>query len=215
MAAVGFTEEQKQQAHHVQSAINALLAENRGHEADLERNFVQLGTELATVRADRLWRAWEFTNFSAYMKSLDSRTKAYRSLGIARDLLPHISKEDLLLIGISKAGVLRSMVKGGKPITQELIALARDKTKQELEGAVDKELGLTDESDETAGPWFSFGGAHMQEPERTEFLHTVNVVIRAADLGGEEIASWQETPSLRKKQIMQVLCAEFRSTYEI
>jgi hypothetical protein len=205
------TEEQQQEAARLQAEIAAFLVENREHKAGLEQNFVEIGSRLATIRTGRYWRVWQFKNFSQYMKSLESRTQNYHCLGVARDLLSLVSKEQLVKIGISKASILRAMVKGGKAISPELIAMAQDKTKEELEGAVDKELGLVE--DDTPGKWFSYGGAKMEDAERAEFLRTVNLVVRTADLGGEEIVSWQEVPSLRKKQIVQTLCAEFIATY--
>lgn len=205
-----FTEDQQREAVKLQGEIAVYLASNREHKAGLESNFVEIGSRLSAIRTKRYWLVWQFRNFSQYMKSLDSRTQNYHCLGVARDLLPLVSKEELVKIGISKASVLRAMVKGGKFLSPELIAMARDKTKEELEGAVDKELGLVEDG---PGTWFSFGGAKMEDAERTEFLRTMNLAVRAADLGGEEITNWQEVPSLRKKHIFQTLCAEFIAGY--
>ncbi len=206
-----FTDAQKQQALQLREEISSFLALNREHKEALEGNFVEIGTRLATIRTELYWQIWNHRNFSEFMKSLDSRTQNYHCLGVARDLLPLISKEDLVRIGISKASVLRAMVKGGKSISPELIAMARDKTKEELEGTVAKELGLVEDAEK--GTWFSFGGARMEDEERAEFLRTANLAIREGGLESEEITNWQEVPSLKKKQIIQVICAEFISTY--
>jgi hypothetical protein len=208
-AETAFTEEQKDQAAALQQDIAQLLESNRLHKLNLDTNFVQIGALLDSIRTAQYWRIWGFKNFSAYMKSMESRTQNYHCLGVARDLLPLISMEDLVAMGISKASVLRLMVKGDKPITPELVALARDKTKEELEAAVAQELGLVE--DDTPGKWFSFGGAKMLDEEREEFLHAVNLVALAADLGGEQIVNWQEVPSQRKKEIFRWMCADFIS----
>jgi hypothetical protein len=114
-------------------------------------------------------------------------------------------------MGITKASVLRLLVKGGKPVTPVLVKLAMEGTKEWLEDAVHKELGLV--KDEEPGKWFSYGGARLQDDEREEFLRTVNVVIRESGMGGAEVTKWQDEPSNRKKQIIQLLCAEFLATY--
>lgn len=194
----------------MRAQVESFITATRDHKSGLESTYVEIGDRLAEIRTNRYWLLWGFKNFSKYMQSLESRTQNYHCLGVARDLLPLVLKEDLVRIGISKASVLRAMVKGGKAISAELITMARDQTKEELEGAVAKELGLVKEE---RGPWFSFGGAHMEDAEKEEFLHTMNLVVRAGDLGGEEITNWQDTPSLRKKQIVQVLLAEFQATY--
>jgi hypothetical protein len=202
---------QTEEAEAIRTQLSSFIASNQTHNTDLESNYVEIGDRLAVVRSERYWLLWGFKNFSAFMKSLESRTKNFHSLGVARDLLPLIPKDDLVKIGISKAALLRKMVKGGKSISAELIEIAKTKTKEELEGAVETELGIVQAEDK--GQWFSFGGARMEDGEREEFLRTMNTVIRSAEIEGEEITNWQEVPSVRKKQLIHLLCAEFLSTY--
>lgn len=208
-----FTPEQTQEAEVVRSQIQSYIAANRDHQADLESNYVEIGDRLVAVKTARYWRLWQFKNFSAFMESLDSRTKNYHSMGVARDLLPVVTKADLVVMGISKAALLRKMIKGGKPISAELVEMAKSKTKEELEGAVAVELGLV--ANEEKGDWFSFGGARLDTAEREEFLRTMNTVIRSAEIEGEEITNWQDTPSSRKKELLFLLFAEFLSTYAV
>lgn len=211
MTQQAFTPEQQQQAEVVRAQVESFITATRDHKSGLESTYVEIGDRLAEIRTNRYWLLWGFKNFSKYMQSLESRTQNYHCLGVARDLLPFVSREDLFRIGISKASVLRAMVKGGKTISAELITVARERTKEELEGAVSKELGLVE--DDEPGVWFSFGGAKMTDQEKAEFLTTMNTVVRAGDFLGEEITNWQTVPSRRKKLIMQTLCAEFLSTY--
>lgn len=206
-----FTDDQKLQAGTLKAEIESFIHLNRLHKVSLESNFVEIGDRLATVRTGRYWLMWGFKTFGKFMDSLESRTQNYHCLGVARDLLQYVSKADLVEMGISKATALRLLVKGGKPVTAEIVVMAKEKTEEELKGAVAKELGLVE--DEEPGTWFSYGGARLADDEREEFLRTMNTVIRSAEIGSEEITNWQETPSRRKKEIIHLLCAEFLSSY--
>jgi hypothetical protein len=211
MTDLAFTTEQTAEANEIYEQVRSLIAANQQHQVGLESNFVEIGIRLAAIKANRYWKMWKFQNFSSFMLSLDSRSKNYASMGVALDLLPVVPKENLVAIGIGKAALLRQLMRHGKRLSEELLAEARSLTKEQLEGRVAQELGLVKEE---KSPWFAFGGANLSPEESAEFLRTVNLVVRVAELGGPEIVNWQDEPPNRKKQIVHLLCAEFLATYQ-
>src|SRR5580658_3941880 len=120
-----YTPEQLAEAETLHAQIKDFIAHNRSNQISQEENYVGIGMHLAAIRTARYWRIWGFKNFSAFMESLDSRTKNYNSMGVVRDLLPLVTKDDLVQMGISKAALLRKMVKGGKTISARLVEMAK------------------------------------------------------------------------------------------
>jgi hypothetical protein len=206
-----FSDEQKAQAESMRAELAELLKSVREQKTATETSFVAIGQRLANIRTRLYWKLWGFANWTEFMESIDSRTQCYHAFGVARDLLAHVSETDLLAIGITKAALLRTLIKGGKFPTPEIIALAKEKSKDELEDKIHTELGIVE--DEEPGDWFSYGGARLNEEEKKEFLLTANAAIRAAGIDNEEITKWQDVPSIVKKLIMRALCAEFLSSY--
>lgn len=77
--------------------------------------YVRLGGLLADVKDKTLWRH-EHKSFDAYMISLAERyqrgkTQLYNYMRCVRDLRPHVTVNDLLLMGVRKAETLRFVMK--------------------------------------------------------------------------------------------------------
>lgn len=77
--------------------------------------YVRLGGLLADVKDKTLWKH-EYKSFDSYMVSLAEKynrgkTQLYNYMRCVRDLRPHVSVNDLLLMGVRKAETLRFVMK--------------------------------------------------------------------------------------------------------
>lgn len=200
-----FSEDQVKAAERVKEQIEHVLGQIRNQQSNLEADFIRLGGALVEVHANQFWILWGFKSFSRYLISLEpmvklGRTQLYNCLGIARDLLPVVSPEDLEVIGVSKASILRKMLKAGKRPSAELIEIAKRETMERLEGEVAEETGMRRDGDK--GRWHSFGGAYYTEDEWEEFIRASNVAAMTDPTLNKRVTHWEHLEWWVKKEIM-------------
>lgn len=199
-----YSPEQKAAAAAALAKVDELADAVGGHVLGLETNFVRLGTAMNEVYRHQYWMVGGHGSFGKYLKSLEprvkrGRTQLYHCLGIVQDLLPYVTEDQLVEIGITKAILLRKALAAGTDV-EELVEQAKTATKDELEELV----GDKSEADDGPGTWMSFGGARYTDDERQEFMRAVNITLRTdppIDIGGSA-KKWSEVPPQAKKEVL-------------
>src|SRR5271165_1107428 len=95
--------------------VDSLLDETRLGQERLHRNFIEIGIALLEVDKSRAWMLRSHSS-DAYIKSCETRfgkgrTALYSFKSVAEHLLPHLSADRLLAIGISKAQPLAQYIR--------------------------------------------------------------------------------------------------------
>src|SRR6185312_9710828 len=143
----------------------------------LQRDYVDVGVVLIEVRDAKAWLIRDFHSFEAYLKDIGEklrkgRTALYMYAAVAERLLPSISREDLVEMGVTNAGILAQMVKlTGKKPSQALVEKAKRLKEGELRSAVADFSGLR-ASDES-GEYFHLGEVYFEDGELEEFMRAV------------------------------------------
>lgn len=207
--------QREQDAFLISSELAVLLNDIRRGELALASNFARLGSLLVQIRAKRYWQLWGFHSWSAYIESIrgsveKGRSQLYQVIGVAEQLLPVVSEQELVEMGISKAIELKRLLKstGVKP-SPEVVAKAKDPavTIQELRA----ELATSTHSDEfpRPGTWYDLGGFYATPEERQEIERGFNCAIHTDPVIPLDWPEWA-----RKKEVVTRLAQEYLATYE-
>ena len=213
-----FTPEEKEAAAQTRSELDKVLGSIEGQQKQLETDFVKLGALLTKIQENALWLLWEFKSYNKFLKSIEpkvmkGRTHLYACSKIAAQLLPHMSEEELLSTGITKASALAAAVKqSGKRPSDELIAKAKDPaiTAEKFDQFIGGELGTRDDYEE--GTWYALQGVFFTESEREEFDRIIKLACHVDPPLKQEV-NWREATAGDRKTLLQKLMMEFYSTY--
>lgn len=191
------------------------IVENIGDkQAWLEMGWIKLGMLVHWVREMKYWRDYGFENFPGFVEDIASkvnrkRSYIYQCKGIAEKLLPQLSAETLIDIGITKAGELKKYaVHSGKLIPDDMLEKVKSaKTKtHEVKAIVQTALNPAPEE---SGRWYDFGGFYLTTDERTLLEETFKLALQDSD---QPVAT--DLPDhVQRKIVMMRLCAEYYSTY--
>ena len=201
----------RREAEALLARVDELLDRARSGRNALNSTYVEIGVALDAVENTRAWMQVA-RSYDGYIRDHceprfgKSRTQLYGARSAAKYLLPHMTPEQLVEIGISKAMPLAQYTKrsGGKlPVNL-------------IESAMDPEVGVeefkasiaeTQHDKPEKGKWYDFGGAFLTADEKIEM-----------DAGLERAETIEPLPKgcpswMIRKIVMQRLIAEFLSTY--
>lgn len=209
---VRFTDEDQQQAQATAEDIEKFLSSIKADEEELAAGYVKLGVLLLAVRSKRYWLLWNFTSFGSYLESIrqrieKGRTQVYALIGAVEKLLPVVGEERLVQMGVSKAYELKKLLSSGRPLSEDLIEKAADKSTgvQEIRAAVFEEQHA--KADEK-GRYFDFGGCFLSEDERAEIVAAIETAKRTDPPIQPDLPAW-----IQLKEVMLRFAREYQSTY--
>ena len=190
--------------------VDALLDDSRATQDHLARNFIQIGIALLEVDKSRAW-VLRAKSSDQYIKNCEGRfgkgrTALYNFKSVAENLLPHVSEQKLLEMGISKAQPLAQYTRrsGGK-LPESLINEALDPkvSVDEFRASIAEAQHEKPEK----GKWYDLGGFYCTADEKIEI-----------DMGLERAETIEPLPEnipvwMARKIAIQRLVAEFLATY--
>lgn len=209
-----FTSEEKAEAASVQKDIELITKTILQEKQSLESNFVKLSQKIDLVRRKKYWLLGDFKNFGEYIEDCETRfglkhSQLYVGMKVTRNLLPSVPENELVDMGISKAGVLSKYVEqsGQRSIPEEIMVTARDpkKTREELDAQVNSRLHNVSPQ---KGKWFSLGGFFCSEDEKKEIEDAWELAAAIDPVISNAIPDWMQ---LKEKQLR--LAREFFSSY--
>ncbi len=197
-------------ARRLLARVDGLLDTARDGRESLQKTYVEIGLALSDVEKSRAWIAGNFHSFEAYIKQCEgrfgrARTQLFGYKSVAERLLPEVSKEKLIEIGISRAMPLAQYVKRtGKPVG-DLLNKALDPSVgvDEFRAAVAE----SEHSKPEKGKWFDLGGFFCTKEEREEIERGLRAAERNEPLP-ENTSEW-----MTRKIVVQRLVQEFLSSY--
>lgn len=199
------------QAKALLARVDGLLDDARNGRDSLHRTYVEIGLAIDEVEKSKAWMI-RFRSFDNYVKDHceprfgKSRTQIYGAKAVAHYLLPEVTKDQLVEMGISKAMPLAQYTrrKGSSP-SQDLINKALDPKIDiaEFRAAISEAQHEKPEK----GKWYDFGGAFLTADEKIEMEACFELAETIEPLP-EDAPDW-----LIRKIVMQRLVAEFNSTY--
>jgi hypothetical protein len=155
-----------------------------------------------------------YKTFGDYLDECEKRfgvghSQLYVGMKVVRNLLPTVKEEDLVEIGITKAGILSKYVEqsGQSEIPLSLLELAKhpETNSERLDAEVNSILhNVTSEK----GKWFSVPGFFCTEDERQEILDALELAGNIDPLVPRNIPAWQQT-----KEKMLRMAREFLGSY--
>jgi len=211
-----FTAEQRARADKLLAEINAAIDYATQTHDQLQHSFVRLGLHLSEVKKSQFHLVYGFTSWPRFIADLGERfkkgrTQLYHVVGVAEKLLPSVDADTLEKIGISKALVLKNVVKRtGLPPGQELVDAAADPgtTEKALRRAVTETLGIPDE--QRKGKWFEGVEGFYAEPGEIDEIERAFAV---ADRIDPPLA--KDLPdSVRRKERLLRMARSFLAEFE-
>ena len=188
--------------------VDGLLDRAKENRENQERTFVEIGIALLDVKNTQAWLLSGQHSFDSYVKGCEtrfgkSRTQLYGAKAVAERLLPAVSKEQLIDMGISRAMPLAMYVKNTGKSAQPLVASALDPQKDVTEFRA--EIAEAAHAPTEKGKWYDLGGFFCSAPEREEIER---VFAQAGSDLPAEAPDW-----MRRKVVVQRLVAEFVSAW--
>lgn len=211
--AQSFSDQDKAEAKHIEHKISEITKVILSEKQSLDSNFVKLSQLIDEVRRKKYWLLGNYKTFGDYLTDCEKRfqighSQLYVGMKIVRNLLPSVSEEDLIGIGISKAGVLSKYVEqsGQSVIPEDILEAAKTKKTDELDGLVNSRLHnvLPEES----GKWRAIGGFYADESEWEEITSALQLAASIDPVIPNSIPSWQQT----KERVLR-LSREFLSSW--
>lgn len=201
----------RQKQEQLLDRVDALLDETRLGQEKLHRNFIEIGLALDAVENSKAWML-RAKSYDSYIRERceprfgKSRTQLYGYRSVAKNLLPYLSAEKLMEIGISKAQPLATFVKNsGKKPPDTLLEAAKN-TRVGVEEFRATIAEITHDGAEK-GKWLDMGGFYCTADEKIEI-----------EMGLERAETIEPLPAdapvwLARKVAIQRLVAEFLATY--
>ena len=189
--------------------VDALLDNARNGREFLERTFMDIAIALDEVETSKAWLLVSHS-YDGYIKSCEgrfgkSRTQLYMYRAVAKNLLPAMSKDELIAIGISKAGPLSQHVKRtGKNPSTELLRAANNPEVGVEEFRAEIAAASNTPLDEK-GKWYEpFGGFYVSPEERAEFERVIALAREQASIP-EDCPEWFQKKLIAQAMVMELL----------
>lgn len=197
-------------ARSLLARVDGLLDTARDGRDSLQRTYVEIGLALDEVENTKAWMLVSHS-FDGYIREHcepkfgKSRTQIYGAKAVAHHLLPEISKDQLVEMGISKAMPLAMYVKRTGKSAVQLLEKALDSKVDvsEFRAAIAEAQHEKPEK----GKWFDLGGFFCTKEEREEIERGLRSAENQEPLPAD-ISDW-----LKRKIVIQRLVSEFLSTY--
>jgi hypothetical protein len=191
--------------------VDGLLDDARNGRDSLHRTYVEIGLALDEVENTKAWMV-RHRSYDSYIKEHcepkfgKSRTQLYGYRAIAKNLLPSVTKEQLIEMGVSRAMPLAQYTKQkGVPPPDSLIKQALDPKVgvEEFESLIAEATHASTEK----GKWHQFS-IKAEDAEWKEIERAIGVAL-ALDPLPENTSE----PTRRKVALLR-MSAEFLATYE-
>ena len=175
---------ERSEAQKIQEEIEFITDQITEREAWLQIGWVKLGMLVFRVREKQYWLDFGYKNFPEFVQNIATRVDRKRSYiyqckGIAEKLLPQLTADTLVEIGITKAGELKKLTLTGKLIPQDVVDKAKTGSTHEVKAVVQTILNPKTPVEE--GKWFDLGGFYMTPEERTEFKTAYKLALQDPD----------------------------------
>lgn len=210
-----YTDEDKAKALAALGDVDDIIVKIGQRQDELQGNYVQLGKALHHVQRNQYWMVAGYRSWGNYLESVSGRvrrTQLYHACGIARDLGSLLTEADLVAIGISKAAVLRKVLKSGRAISPELVDAAK---KDKLETLESKVAEITHEPDAEPGEWFDLGAIKLTKDELEEFVRAANLAVRTdPPVTDHSLKDWHDEKWPVRKEILWRWTAEYLAEHE-
>lgn len=210
-----FSPQEKEEAKKIETKIKEVSGAIKADKERLESNFVRLSQLIDEVRSKKYWLLGNYKTFGDYLADCEKKygikhSQLYVGMKVARNLLPSVSEDALVRMGISKAGVLSKYVEqsGNSVIPLDVLSAAYDpKVKTEdLDNVVNGKLHNV--TQEEKGKWYAPGGFFVDADELKELQDAENLAISIDPVIPNNIPGWQI-----KKEIALRLAREFIGTW--
>lgn len=210
----GFAPEDEADAKQAEAAVAEILTKIKEEEHSLASNYARLGNVLYHIRQKKYWIMWGHQSWGSYIKSVEEkfnrgRTQLFQWVSIAENLLPMMTEEDLVEIGVSKAiEIKRVVIETGRRPSASLITQAKDPEVgvNEIRAAVFQEIhGAPPDK----GVYLDLGGFYVSPDERAEILRAIDVAKRTDPVIQHDIPE----PTQRKEVFLR-FAREYLGTYE-
>ena len=210
--ATTFTPEQKKEAQELEGKIELITRKIVSEKESLDRNFVRLSQLINEVRQKKYWLLGSYKSFGDYLADCEKKfgvghSQLYVGMKVARNLLPSVSEEDLVNIGITKAGMLSKYVEqsGQSVIPEDIMETARGKKSEELDALVNSRLhNVMPEK----GKWLNLGGFFCDDSEKQEITDALELAKSIDPVVPNNVPQWQQL-----KESYLRLAREFLGTY--
>lgn len=209
-----FSFEEKAEAARIQKDIEKITRTILSEKQSLDSNFVKLSQLIDEVRRKKYWLLGDFKNFGEYIADCEARyglkhSQLYVGMKVTRNLLPSVPEQDLVDMGISKAGVLSKYVEqsGQKSIPKEILDAAKNRKvgRDELDAQVNSKLhNVVPEN----GRWRNLGGFFADDGEWKEVEDALDLAGNIDPVVSNAIPNWQQL----KEKVLR-LAREFLGTY--
>lgn len=208
------TKEEKAEAHSTHQQILALISEARVQEQELDANYVKLGVKVNLMQSKKHWITLGYASWTEYFDFLQNkfgagRTQLYQYLGIAKTLLPTISEQNLIAMGVSKASELKRAVQTtGQQPSQEIIDLAANPKVgvHQFRAKLHQEQHII--GDEPKGKWFDFKGCYLTDEERKEIFQAFDYAKKV-----DPVVPTNWPDHVQFKEVLLRLCREFTGAW--
>ena len=192
----------------VRNQAERMAAQNDG----LQKGYADLGWDVLEVAEMQYWRV-NFDTFKDYLKTVAERAKItvqmlQKYMLTVRDLSDTFTREQLELMGITKAMKLRSVKDFAIVLPHAVIQAALDPkvTVADLKKITSKELKMPEAEDVD---WFDCEMEFVVTAEERSFIEeSFGIVIRT-----EPVTKATNDISAQRKDILMKLLMEFRSAH--
>ncbi len=210
-----FSPEEKREAKELENKIDEVTRTIIAEKKSLDSNFVRLGQFISRVREKKYWLLGQYKSFGDYISDCEKKVRIGQSqlyvyMTVARNLLPSVSEDALVEMGVTKAGVLSKYVEqsGKSVIPGDIMDAAKnpDTKTAELDAMVNSSLHnvMPDK-----GVWFSLGGFFCNEDEKKELTDAVELAKSIDPIVPNNIPGWQQ---LREAHLR--LAREFLNSWQ-
>ena len=189
--------------------VELLLTEVAGQEASLDYNWVKLSVALEEVQVKEYWRG-KYNSFGAYLKETcekykRGRSQMYNYIAVAHQLLPVVTEDQIIQMGIAKAQLLADSMKtqGSFPTEALTIALEAGKTAENVKEALFKGANK-----EEKGEWYPLSGFPVNKDEKATLDLFFETARRTDPPMPKEWKPWQILKECLLRGAM-----EYNSTY--
>ena len=200
-------------ARKTQGEIESLAGSISDTERKLNSEWVRFGVLVHKVRSRKYWMNYGHDSFGQYVQTLENRigrkrAYIYMCVGAAEKLLPQLTAESLVEMGISRANELQKFVTNtGRLVPEEMVELALnpESTLEELKARV---ANVTHGEPEENTRWFDLGGFYVT-PDDKALIEEATKIAKSLD----PVIAHDVPDHVQRKEVIIRWCQEFMSTY--
>ncbi len=204
----------KKGAEQLHEQILALINKTVKNESELDKGYIALARMVFIIQSKNYWTVLGYGSWRDYFNFLQEkfgkgRTSLYGYIGTVRALQEHVTDNDMLDMGVTRASELKKAVQlSGVSPSDDLIkhALNKKLTLPEFREKVYKEYNITDHNEK--GEWYDLSGVYFTKDEREEFEKAVKITKQQDPPVSNTLPKHSQF-----KEVLQRWIAEFLGTY--